>query len=226
MIYAHVQNFVSISLFCRSLVEKPPNFAVFWTSAFSGVTSWRQSEKVQHCCTTTNIPVSNSIKINSVLQRLHAKIGRTSWRSKAWRTDRQNINILGCPGGEWNPSPTKLDVSVSWSLTSLQHKHGHIRDGLSQFIEDTGEPSVSVREFDLLACQKPDKPAVGLKHTIPHLPASHCTAARATRTGHTKLDMVIQDLEHVLVPPKLLQDQCTVSALGALKIRGNLTPWT
>jgi len=52
-------------------------FAVFWTSAFSDVASWQQSEKVEHECTTTNLPLSNGIKIVSVLQRLHGEIGRT-----------------------------------------------------------------------------------------------------------------------------------------------------
>jgi len=36
--------------------RKPPIFAVFWTSAFSGVANWQQSEKVEHVCTTTNLP--------------------------------------------------------------------------------------------------------------------------------------------------------------------------
>jgi len=49
-------------------------FAVFWTSAFSGVTDWQQSEKIEHGCTTTNLPLSNGIKIISVLQRLHGEI--------------------------------------------------------------------------------------------------------------------------------------------------------
>jgi len=57
--------------------KKNPIFAVFWTSAFSGVANWQQSEKVEHGCTTTNLPLSNGTKIVSVLQRLHGKIGRT-----------------------------------------------------------------------------------------------------------------------------------------------------
>ena len=57
--------------------RKPPLFAVFWTSAFSVVTNWRQSDKVEHGCTTTNLPLSNGIKIVSVLQRLHVEIWRT-----------------------------------------------------------------------------------------------------------------------------------------------------
>ena len=57
--------------------EKPPNFCLFWTSAFSDVTNWHQSEKVEHGCTTTNLPLPNGIKIVSVLQRLHGEIWRT-----------------------------------------------------------------------------------------------------------------------------------------------------
>jgi len=49
---------------------------VFWTVAFCGVASWRQSEKVEHRCTTTNIPLSNGIEIVSVFQRLQCEIGR------------------------------------------------------------------------------------------------------------------------------------------------------
>ena len=55
-----------------------PFFAVFWTSAFSGVVNWHQSQKVEHGCTTTNLPLPNDIKIVSVLQRLHGEIGRTN----------------------------------------------------------------------------------------------------------------------------------------------------
>ena len=58
--------------------RKTPIFAIFWTSAFSDVDSWRQSEKVEHGCTTTNLPLSNGIKIISVLQRLHGEIGQTN----------------------------------------------------------------------------------------------------------------------------------------------------
>ena len=73
----YVPNFVSIGLFCRPLAAKTPIFAVFWTSAFSGVANWQQSDKVEHGCTTTNLPLSKGIKIVSVLQRLHGVIGRT-----------------------------------------------------------------------------------------------------------------------------------------------------
>jgi len=73
-----VPNLVSIGLFCRPLVTKTPIFAVFWSSAFSGVASWQHSEKVEHGCTTTNLPLSKGIKVVSVLQRLHGEIVRTN----------------------------------------------------------------------------------------------------------------------------------------------------
>ena len=77
-LYAYVPNFISIGLFCRPLGAKnPPIFAIFWTSAFSGVDNWQQSDKVEHGCTTTNLPLSNGIKIVSEIQRLHGEIGRT-----------------------------------------------------------------------------------------------------------------------------------------------------
>ena len=73
MVYAYVPNFVSIGLFHRPAGENPR----FWTLPVSGVANWQQSDKVEHGCTTTNLPLSNGIKIVSVLQRLHGKIGRT-----------------------------------------------------------------------------------------------------------------------------------------------------
>ena len=58
-VYAYVPNFVSIGLFCCPLAAKKkqflPHFAIFWTSTFSDVASWQQSEKIDHGCTTTNL---------------------------------------------------------------------------------------------------------------------------------------------------------------------------
>jgi len=71
--------------------RKTPIFAVFWTLAFSGVANWQQSEKAEHGCTTTNLPLSNGIKIVSVLQRLHGVSGRTisDVRKHDEQTDKQ-----------------------------------------------------------------------------------------------------------------------------------------
>ena len=68
---------VSIGLFYRSLAAKNPNFCRF-LDLFSDVDSWQQSEKVEHGCTTTNLPLSKDIKIISVLQRFQGEIGLTN----------------------------------------------------------------------------------------------------------------------------------------------------
>ena len=57
--------------------RKTPIFAVFWTSVFSDVANWHQSQKVEHGCTTTSLLLSNGIKIVSVVQRLRGEIRRT-----------------------------------------------------------------------------------------------------------------------------------------------------
>jgi len=94
MVYFYLRNFVSIGLFCRPVAAKTAIFVVFaffWTSAFSGVANWQQSEKVEHGCTRMNLPLSNGIKIVSVLQRLHGEIGRTisDVQKRDEQTDKQ-----------------------------------------------------------------------------------------------------------------------------------------
>jgi len=79
MVYADMPNLFSISLFCGPLEAKNPTFCHFWTSAFCGVTSWRQSEQVEHGCTTTNIPLSDGIKTVSILKQLHGEIVCTNF---------------------------------------------------------------------------------------------------------------------------------------------------
>jgi len=80
--------------------RKTPIFAIFWTSAFSGVDTWQKSDKVEHGCTTTNLSLSNDIKIVFVLQGLHGKIGAQSLTFKSV-TDKQTdkkFNVLATPG--------------------------------------------------------------------------------------------------------------------------------
>jgi len=71
--------------------RKTPIFAVFWTSAFSLVANWPQSDKVEHRYTTTNLPLSKGIKIVSVLQHLHGEIWRTisDVQKRDEQTDKQ-----------------------------------------------------------------------------------------------------------------------------------------
>ena len=118
MVHVYLRNFVSIGLFWRSVRRKKNQFLpFFWTSAFSDVANCHQSQKVEQVCTTTNLPLSNGIKIVSVLQRLHGEIGRANSDIQKRdgqtnkQTDRQTdkkLNVFGHPGGGWNPSPTKL----------------------------------------------------------------------------------------------------------------------
>ena len=71
--------------------RKPPNFCRFWTSAFSDVANWQQTQKVEHGCTVTNLPPSNGVKIVSVLHRLHGEIRRTIFdvQKRDEQTDKQ-----------------------------------------------------------------------------------------------------------------------------------------
>jgi len=81
-------------------LRKTPIFAVFWTSACNVVASWQQSDKVEHGCTTTNLLLSNGIKIVSVLSFLYssafiAKSGAQSLTFKSVtnkQTDKQTKN--------------------------------------------------------------------------------------------------------------------------------------
>ena len=71
------------------------------------------SQKAEHARTTTKLPLSKGIKIVSVLQRLHGKIGRTisDAQKRDGQTDKQTdkkAQRFGRPGGGWNPGPTKL----------------------------------------------------------------------------------------------------------------------
>jgi len=80
---------------------KKNQFLPFLGSAFCGVATWRQSEKVEHGRTTTNLPLSKDIKIISVLQRLRGEIVRTDSdvHKCDGQRDRQKLNFFGRPGG-------------------------------------------------------------------------------------------------------------------------------
>ena len=68
----------SRSVYSVALCWRKPQFLpFFWTSAFSVVANSQQSDKVEYGCTTTNLSLSNGVKIVSVLQDLHGEIWRT-----------------------------------------------------------------------------------------------------------------------------------------------------
>jgi len=76
MVYVYLQKFrLNRFILSSSGGEKLQFLLFFWTSAFSDVANWHQSQKVEHGCTTTNRPLTNGIKIVSVLQRFHGEIG-------------------------------------------------------------------------------------------------------------------------------------------------------
>ena len=77
--------------------RKTPIVAVFRTSAFSGVASWQQSEKVEHECPTTNLPLYNGT-ISDV-------------QTRDRQTNRQNKKLKICQ---------KL-----WFLATEQWTHSH-----------------------------------------------------------------------------------------------------
>jgi len=89
-------------------MEKSPIFAVFWTSAFSGVSSWTQSEKVEHGCTTTDLPLSKASKSFVYSNAFMAKSGAQSLMFKSVtnkQTDKQtdiqkNSTFLAAPAAE------------------------------------------------------------------------------------------------------------------------------
>jgi len=109
-VYAYVPNFVWIGFYLSPSVGENHQFLpFFWTSAFSVVANWQQSDKVEHECTTTNLPLCNDIKIVSVLKRLHGEIGRTisDVQKRDGQTNRQkNSTFLATPAaGEIQASP-------------------------------------------------------------------------------------------------------------------------
>jgi len=58
-------------------------------------------------CTTTNLPLSNGIKIVSVLQRLHGEIGFTvsDVQKRDRQTDKQTDRQKDSPAGEIRAPP-------------------------------------------------------------------------------------------------------------------------
>ena len=97
-----------------------PILAIFWTSAFSGDANWQQSEKVEHGCTTTNLPLSNGIKIVSVLQRLHGEIGRTI------------SDVQKCDGQ--TDKETEKQTKTRWRVKSEPTKLGMVIEDLEHVL--------------------------------------------------------------------------------------------
>jgi len=114
-----LDQFISVALRRR----KTPIFPIFWTSAFSGVDSWRNSEKVEHGAQPQTLPYptaskqfqySNAFVAKSSAQTLTFKllylfvllfcasclVNKDVYKSEE-QTNRQTkkLNIFGRPGG-------------------------------------------------------------------------------------------------------------------------------
>jgi len=80
-------------------VQKTPNFAQFLAFTCSGGATWRRTEKVERRCTTTNLPLSNDIKIVSILQRYLDEVVSTNYvvQQRDGQTDKQTKNSTFLP---------------------------------------------------------------------------------------------------------------------------------
>jgi len=112
--YAYVPNVVSIGLFCRPLLGKTPNFAVFWTSAFSVVANWQQSDKVGRGCTTANFPYPKTSKSFLYSYPFMVKSGAQSLTFKHLtnrQTDKETdkkLDVLAIPAAGEIRAPPNL----------------------------------------------------------------------------------------------------------------------
>jgi len=66
-----------------------------------GVTNRRHTEKVEHECTTTNIPLSNGVKTVFMFQRLHDEIVCTNSlvQKRDVQTTNKKLYVFGRPDG-------------------------------------------------------------------------------------------------------------------------------
>jgi len=89
-------------------VGENPNFCRFWTSAFSVVANWQQSYKVERGCTTTNLSLSNGIKIVSVFQRLTFSDVQTRDEQTDRQTDKKTQRFWPLPAAGEIRAPPNL----------------------------------------------------------------------------------------------------------------------
>jgi len=90
---------------------KPQSLPFFWTSAFSGVANWQQSEKVEHGAQLQTFPYPTVSKSFLYSQAFMAKSGAKSLTFKSV-TNRQpkKLNVSGSPAaGEMQAPP-----SLAW----------------------------------------------------------------------------------------------------------------
>jgi len=138
--------------------------------------------EVEHGCTTTNLPLSNSVKIVSVLQRLHGEIGRTN--SNVQKRDGQTDKQTDKKTERFWPPRRRVKSEPHQTL------HG-----------DTGPRARSCTS----------KTFGGLTHSFAARGASSPTA-RGTATPHFSANIyccqTVADLSYILLSAELLLCVC------------------
>jgi len=89
-----------------------PIFAIFWTSAFSVVASWQQSDKDEHGCTTTNLPLPNGIKIAQTLTFKSVTDKQTDKTNSQTNRQTKNSTFLATSAAGEMRAPTKLGMVI------------------------------------------------------------------------------------------------------------------
>jgi len=104
----------SRSVYSVPYVGENPNFCHFWTWAFSGVANWQQSDTVEYGCTTTNLPLSNGIKIVSDSNACMAKSGAQSQTFKSVTNNRQTDKKLNVFGHTLAAGEIRAPPNLAW----------------------------------------------------------------------------------------------------------------
>jgi len=120
-VYAYVPNFVLIGSVSHHLVVKNPNFATFWTG-ICGVSSWWRSMKVEHGCTTTNLPYSAVSKSFLYSSAFMAKscVQTLTFKSVTDKQINEKLNVLAAElAGKIQALPTM----AWWQRTSSMFLH-------------------------------------------------------------------------------------------------------
>ena len=71
-----MRNFDQIRLLICIWAAKYPKFCHFGYLVMSPLANRQRTEKVERGCTTANLPLSNGIKIVSIVEQLHGEIVR------------------------------------------------------------------------------------------------------------------------------------------------------
>ena len=124
--FPYYTSFVSIGLFCRPLaVKKPQILPFYWLWHF---VVWKESEKVEHGCTTTKFPYPMASKLFLYSNAFMAKLCAQNVTLKCVsdkQTDRQTdkkLNVFAIPGaGEIRAPPNLARCCTLKTFDGLTH---------------------------------------------------------------------------------------------------------